>query len=992
MKTRLVTFVALLTLAVALAAQTVEELVAQGRAALAAHEIGTANARFVHAVALSPDHETANVLYGISRVLALPYQPPGSNFLTRLGFSLEGRNLYNWTAIPPRDTNGVPYAPVGVSANEITAFLRTNVLPEISGALANLAKVASPRFVVNLNVNETALAGADVDYGDVLMIRAVLHAAEYGIYTINAQNFEAQLAAIHALYTSGQLSIERVLRDHPQLLTFATTNDLIAARTAILNAADRYLEASTFIRARPYYVTRLFNLDEHRAKDEELFRASLEDLKAAIYGLRAMHFDTNYTVSLVPHFTGTRDWRSMLPAFRSNSVVLGTLPDTTFGGTVFGLTEFQIEDELGVHFHLVPRIELQWLSAARQPLLGIHSQSKRGYAIQASTDLRGWEDVNGFFNLGRPVAFLDGAATNHPHRFYRAVDRTTNMPPPRNDHFTNRIPISGLNVVVEGYATGATSEPNDPLPAYGTTWWSWIAPSSGSVSVLFRGKLEIVKVWAGAALGQLSPVAEGWGGREVPFNAVAGTEYQIEVAAPQPWHWGWGEPEGLRLVLCRPPVVNIIQPVRGAFFETPVDIPIIAAITNGSVNVRTVRFYAGNMHLGKVSTAPYSLLWSNAPPGDHWLGVGAMDDLGFEVLPALGAVDVRIRPGNDQFAKRFKILSTPTRVRGFGALSTLEPGEPQHAGVFINGSLWWSWTAPISGGVTLNAKLVESYTWQEAPALAVYTGTSLTNLFLIASNQFNGIARSSLVTFAAVSNITYQIALGFARSYEPPPTEVELGIVPSAAPSVILATPSFPSSNSITLTADATDADGMVTQVSFHAGQRLLSTITSPPYTFTWDDRRFGAYLITARAVDNDGVIGVAQLSVLNGANDRFNSRAALAGKKLTVVAVNTNAAKEPGEPNHAGYAGGKSVWWTWTASTSGPVTIATTGSDFDTILGIYTGGVVTGLNLVADDDDRGGNRTSLVRFDAVAGTAYLIAVDGYNAASGNVVLMVTQQ
>jgi hypothetical protein len=46
---------------------------------------------------------------------------------------------------------------------------------------------------------------------------------------------------------------------------------------------------------------------------------------------------------------------------------------------------------------------------------------------------------------------------------------------------------------------------------------------------------------------------------------------------------------------------------------------------------------------------------------------------------------------------------------------------------------------------------------------------------------------------------------------------------------------------------------------------------------------------------------------------------------------------------------------------------------------------------MVADDDDSGGSLTSKVTFNAIAGTTYQIAVDGYNAASGNITLHVTR-
>jgi len=55
-----------------------------------------------------------------------------------------------------------------------------------------------------------------------------------------------------------------------------------------------------------------------------------------------------------------------------------------------------------------------------------------------------------------------------------------------------------------------------------------------------------------------------------------------------------------------------------------------------------------------------------------------------------------------------------------------------------------------------------------------------------------------------------------------------------------------------------------------------------------------------------------------------------------------------------------------------------TRGSDFDTLLAVYTNDVVSDPHVVAADDDRGGFLTSLVSFNAAAGTEYQIAVDGF--------------
>ena len=101
----------------------------------------------------------------------------------------------------------------------------------------------------------------------------------------------------------------------------------------------------------------------------------------------------------------------------------------------------------------------------------------------------------------------------------------------------------------------------------------------------------------------------------------------------------------------------------------------------------------------------------------------------------------------------------------------------------------------------------------------------------------------------------------------------------------------------------------------------------------------------------------------------------------------NLTATKEPGEPDIAGNPGGKSVWWQWPSPISGPVTVSTIGSSFDTLLGVYTGTALSNLVLIASNDDAEGSLQSDVTFEAVAGTNYQIAVDGFDGASGGIVL-----
>jgi len=112
-------------------------------------------------------------------------------------------------------------------------------------------------------------------------------------------------------------------------------------------------------------------------------------------------------------------------------------------------------------------------------------------------------------------------------------------------------------------------------------------------------------------------------------------------------------------------------------------------------------------------------------------------------------------------------------------------------------------------------------------------------------------------------------------------------------------------------------------------------------------------------------------------ANDDFATAALISGGSGSVPGTNRNATQEPGEPDHAGNCGGASIWYCWTAPSSGRVTFDTAGTRFDTLLAVYAGEKLGELIAVASNDDDGRLKTSRLAFTPVAGMTYSIAVDG---------------
>jgi hypothetical protein len=259
-----------------------------------------------------------------------------------------------------------------------------------------------------------------------------------------------------------------------------------------------------------------------------------------------------------------------------------------------------------------------------------------------------------------------------------------------------------------------------------------------------------------------------------------------------------------------------------------------------------------------------------------------------------------VRPANDSFATAVATSTATWALTGNNTDGTSETGEPAHAGNAVAKSVWWTFTAPISGTCTVRT-LGSAFD----TVLAVYTGTSVGALTAVASNDNSSSAvLDSTVSFSTLKGTVYRIVV-----------------------------------------------DG------------------------------------------KSGAFGVIQLSAslvatLTPVNDTFATAMVLTGTTFAINGSNIGATVQTGEPRHAGVRGGKSVWWSWTAPSTGTFTLATTGSSFDTTLAIYTGSVVNKLAAIGSNNDQSSTlRTSKVIVSVVAGTTYRIAVDGNSAAAGAITL-----
>nr|MDQ3724780.1 hypothetical protein [Actinomycetota bacterium] len=117
-------------------------------------------------------------------------------------------------------------------------------------------------------------------------------------------------------------------------------------------------------------------------------------------------------------------------------------------------------------------------------------------------------------------------------------------------------------------------------------------------------------------------------------------------------------------------------------------------------------------------------------------------------------------------------------------------------------------------------------------------------------------------------------------------------------------------------------------------------------------------------------------------ANDDFADREVLSGAlPIEITRSNVEATKEEGEYFPTIGAAGHSIWFEWEAPSTEFISIGTCGTEFPTLIGIFTGTELTNLTSVTNGNASEGpdclDAQRQYTFKATAGTKYVIAVDG---------------
>jgi hypothetical protein len=371
----------------------------------------------------------------------------------------------------------------------------------------------------------------------------------------------------------------------------------------------------------------------------------------------------------------------------------------------------------------------------------------------------------------------------------------------------------------------------------------------------------------------------------------------------------------------------------------------------------------------------------------------AAELVSLEGLPPLPLVD--------PFAERN--VSNAPRFQGIiqNVAATRETGETAHAGRIGEGTLWLAWRAPSSGVATFRTVGSSFDT-----LLAVYTGTEVTGLTEVASDDDQGAFLTSELRFHAAAGQEYQVAVdGFAIRGATIVLEWNLEESSSPLPSIVR----------------------QPSDVLEHAGRPVKFQVAAgpPEATYQWHlngkplpgetrdvltlpgvgQNQVGSYRV--RVTAPGGLSVESRDAILEVTTGLSGDPGAVSKEKLVDLSADDGASQgaaftpvglgevgtrfldlslstsEPGDPLPCDLIVAGSRWLCFRAA--GPslrIAFTTTQADFDTVLAVYTNRFNPVL-VACNDDMFPGERTSRVAFAAEPGVDYWVMLAGKDDVAG---------
>ena len=486
---------------------------------------------------------------------------------------------------------------------------------------------------------------------------------------------------------------------------------------------------------------------------------------------------------------------------------------------------------------------------------------------------------------------------------------------------TNSLYARSWEGIVYGSNSNATIETEEPyiagVASGQTVWGTWTPPAKGIVTLSAAAETfsPLLTVYAGSSLPTLSLVASNT--YEACYDGNQGSYTDPAYGDACGCHW-------------RERNQTTFHVAGGQPYQICLD----SAIITDAAWV-SEEFPAGTLPMGPYQWSDLQMMNLLSEPSSNSFFVP------IQTTNVLAGGDFSLNfqftasPANDDFANRLKLSGARVSLLATNAGATKEVGEPDHGGNPGGSSVWYSWTAPASGRVTLSTNQIAAFS---PPAS---TDGSIYGL----EETWSG---SMGFTFTSVGSPP---TCGNEIDQDPPPVFYPVfGVYTGTAVNAL------------------TNVNPLPIQAAGDTNILAFDAVKGQTYQIAFDG--------------NAGTTGITPL-YLNlttpAANSTFNNRILLHGVSVIATGYNVSAAHQNGLPILP-VSTGKTVWWSWRAPVSGTVTLDLTGSDYAFPLAVFTGSSPAALKLVAEG-------SGALSFNAVEGVTYQIAVADADGQTGAVQL-----
>ena len=289
--------IGLFTSALVAAPSPAQPYIDMGKFYLTSQNILSARDMFKQAVDVEPGNQEANFLYGITRVAAVVEDGQGLNTAgldsVREIFELAGVVFSKYSIYESIYVEPAELAPGTPRTGAVLEFLKTKLLPEVDGAIANLEVVSSTAFTSTHNPASLGKESGVIltaDYADALVTKAMLHALKCNLELVIVYGPDVNLPNIQA--APRELMTYKQLFLNPTFLTPKETTRLETARISLINFIDTYFIAAQDLLVRSGSAHHLFVVDVPLTNEVVTvdtlslndFNKALAEIKASLNG------------------------------------------------------------------------------------------------------------------------------------------------------------------------------------------------------------------------------------------------------------------------------------------------------------------------------------------------------------------------------------------------------------------------------------------------------------------------------------------------------------------------------------------------------------------------------------------------------------------------------------------------------------------------------------------------------------------------------------